>query len=403
MKYKIQISILMLLVITLGITPLEFSYAQNEENGEYETHYFLDTGVIFIWKHSNGTWQKNIKPNDIYKGEYNLTLMNIPHGREIKAEDIQLVDVKVYNPNLYSFDQENFRRWINPKALNEIEYISRFIPHTSNNIRITDKSYSSTTGKVSVKYEAELVAIEQAYDVKNTIEQIAPQEVYEYLGGEEKVSREMPEIKKAIEILKPSKFSSNVEGYMYFVPTVIEYKVKKAPQGNDTTYIFSGFNTNRVTQHDPRDYTFWMFRPKDAHPELSDEFLVEGHSWTFQDKDYIQSEKFPIKHFKLDKDNQVVTYNLKADFVPIRTVIWRKGKEHDKYKYHETFKDNFWAGYIKEYNGEAYYYYDTWNAEADGEFYPLRLLDNYPDEVVQEFLNEFGYTKELWLEEPWFN
>jgi len=404
MNFKAQISMLMLFIITLGIFPLEFSYGQNQENVAYETHYFLDTGVVFIWKHSDGTWQKNLKPNDIYSDGYSLTLTNIPHGREIKPKDIEIVDVKPYDPNLYSFGQDNFRRWINPKALTESEYKDSFLRYSSNNIKILNKKYDNNTGKISVSYDVTLTPNEEVYNVKTILEYIGPQEVYQYLGGEQNVSQE---IKNAIESLKPGKFSSNVEGYMYFVPTVIEYKVKKLQENSNTNYIFSGFNNYTLTHnlakpHDSRLYTFWMFRPADAAENFVDEFLVEGHSWTFQKNNYIEKEVFPIKHFKLDKSNQFITYDIYADFVPISAVVWRKGKESDKYKDSNTFKENFWAGYTKEYNGATYYYYDTWDKQADGEFYPGKLLDNYTEDTVQKFINKFGYyNKDYWKQRPW--
>lgn len=409
MKFKSQISILMLLIITLGIIPLELSYGQNQGIETYETFYFLDMGFVPLWKHSNGSWQNNIKPGDYYKKSVNYSLLDVHNalnGEIIKADDIELVNIKAYTPDLFSFDQENFRRWSNSKAITESDYIYNFFRRSANDIRIEDKSYDSKTGQVLIEWNAKLTPNQSFLDVKTTIDQAGVQELYEYLGGESNVSQDL---KDSIEKSKPDKFDSNVEGYFCFIPTVVEYRVKKTIENNDPKYIFSAFNNHSVTHnqpnpHDPRKYTFWLFRPIDAAKSLEDEFLIEGHSWIYKGNKYTEKETFPLKNFKLNKESPVATYEFYADFVPISVVIWRKGVEDEKYIYRDNFKKNFWAGYTKTHNGETYYYYDTWDAEADGEFYPGTLLDDYTDPVVQQFLNPLGYTsKDTWKQEPWKN
>lgn len=406
MKHKNKISILMIFIIALGIIPLELSFAQNYE---YETYYFLDTGFVPMWKDISGKWQYGKKPDSYDRDPFSYSLLtrhNQLNGENINPEDIELVNVTPYDPSIHSFDQENFKRYSNPKASNETEYLERFYRYSSNDIKIKSTNYDNSTGKIHIERDVKLTPNEVFFDVKMTIEQAGVHEVYEYLGGEPNVTEEM---KKSIEDFMPNKFDPRVEGYFCFVPTVAEYRVKRTIENNDPKYIFSGFNNHSVTHnqpnpHDPRKYTFWLFRPTDAAESLEDEFLIEGHSWIYKGNKYTEKETFPLKNFKVNKESPVATYEFYADFVPISVVIWRKGVEDEKYIYRDNFKKNFWAGYTKTHNGETYYYYDTWDAEADGEFYPGTLLDDYTDPVAQQFLNPLGYTnKDTWKQEPWKN
>ncbi|KAB2950898.1 hypothetical protein F9B85_13805 [Heliorestis acidaminivorans] len=388
MKKKI-LAVLLIAIFTLVAIPLEYSYSQSKPI-EYETHYFLDTGVVFVWKHSDGRWQNNLKPNDTYKSSYTLNMGALPHGK-INKEDIEVVKVEPYSPSKHSFDTENFRRWSSPKAKDQFEYDENFYRHASNNINVANKNYDNKTGNLTVNFKAKLTPREALYDVKKTLEYIGPQEVYAYMGGERNVSQE---IKNAIEMLKPSNFAANVEGYMYFVPTVVEYRVPKEKEIEySDNYEFSAFHRYSMTHKknpndDRKKYEFWMFRPIDAEPTLSDEFLVEASSWTHEKG----LKEFPAKYYKLDKDNPFLLYDFHADYNPLIAVIYRKGIENEKYKDDEVFKKQFFNGYEKEHQGEKYYLYDWWIRQADGEMMPTKyLFEHFSDDVVQRFLNYFGY------------
>lgn len=163
-------------------------------------------------------------------------------------------------------------------------------------------------------------------------------------------------------------------------------------------YQFSGFNNHTISYktnkpHDGRVYSFWLFRPAIAEEDLSDEFLIQIESWTYQNNDYPERQTYPLEHVKLDKDNPFVVLDYHNDFTPMSAVIWRKGKENDLYKDHSVFKKNFWAGYTKQYNGETYYYFDDWLNKADGEMFPTKyLLKHFSNNVIQKFINKYGFT-----------
>ena len=163
-------------------------------------------------------------------------------------------------------------------------------------------------------------------------------------------------------------------------------------------YQFSGFNNYTITYktgkpHDGRLYSFWLFRPVIAEDNLSDEFLIQIESWTYQGKDYPERQTYPLEHVKIDKNNPFIVLDYNNDFTPMSAVIWRKGKENDLYKDNSTFKKNFWAGYTKQHNGETYYYFDNWLNKADGEMFPTKYwLKHFSNDVIQKFINKYGFT-----------
>ncbi|MEW9125106.1 MAG: hypothetical protein AB2421_20520, partial [Thermotaleaceae bacterium] len=144
---------------------------------------------------------------------------------------------------------------------------------------------------------------------------------------------------------------------------------------------------------DDRKYVFWMFRPVGAEPTLSDEFLIRGTSWTYQGKDYLEFEEFPVRHYKLDPDNPFLLYEFYADFNPMIVTIYRKGIEKDIYKDDKVFQNQFFAEYERQYNGEKYYLYSFWISKADGEHMPTKhLFKGFSEEVGLDFISHFGYS-----------
>lgn len=165
-------------------------------------------------------------------------------------------------------------------------------------------------------------------------------------------------------------------------------------------YLFSCFNDYTITLNtiyktgDPKNKcTFWMMQPLNAGDDLEEEFLVGMRLWLYQDgNDYTTyHEKAPV-HFKLNKDNPIVAVDFISDTPRYTLTIWRKGKELDKYKDDDVFKDQYFMGYEQIYNGEKYYFYKTYFSYNDGFFYPTQFgLSFMKKDKAKEFINRFGF------------
>lgn len=212
-----------LLITSLFISSfLMTSFAEAPQ--QIEKHYKLDTGVIFIWKNSAGKWQKG-KPNEYFSSGYTL---NLPRN----AENVK---VYPYDPSI-SFEKNAIERSITTYGKTQTEYDLNYLRKGSKEIQIKKINYNKDSGLLNVEYSALLSANKELFDVKNTLESPnGEQIIYDYMGTP------TDEIKKALETLKPSKFSKDVEGYLFFVPTIVEYEIPLKPQILDDValiYIF---------------------------------------------------------------------------------------------------------------------------------------------------------------------
>ena len=371
------------IIIVLLLPSLVFGSSSPQP---YETHYRLDTGVIFAWKNSAGHWQKGLHPGlKNYIGSYTISLANnVPPG------DIYDVKVYPYTPS-FSFDTKNLLWFITKYATDQIEYNQRY--YSSSVKKIKDNIvayYNNQTGNLQVSYVIEeLVHRDTLFNVKEAL--ISPggeQVIYDYMGL---TSETAPaDLKDALEVLKPNVFNPNVEGYLYFVPTIIEYKVKK-PFDGAINYLFSTFNNYTIDRSaNTSNHTFWMMAPE-FPGGFTDEFVVEIRSHVINDRGAIERKVFDLTHIKFTQESMMQTINFTAGATPIDATIWRQGRERSDLT--PKFKDQFFRGYTKQFNGETYYYYSFYQSTADGEMYPAKkAFERLPTTNAQDFISRYGFA-----------
>ena len=232
---------------------------------EEKTYYQLDTGVIFIWKHSNGTWQYGKSPGSSFTSGFTL---NIANGKDKDA----IKDVKVYPYTpAFSFSTQNFSYNSTDFSKNQNQYNNEYFKNGVASVSVKSNRYDAKTGSLSVSYDAQLMSVQTKierdmaiangqdaskinvdFNVKRLlqIDKVeGAKEVYARMGYTPDTVP--PEIKKATESL--TSFSPNVEGYLYFVPLIIEYKEAKivAPVIPPKVYIDCKPTTAFIGQNTP--------------------------------------------------------------------------------------------------------------------------------------------------------
>lgn len=170
-------------------------------------------------------------------------------------------------------------------------------------------------------------------------------------------------------------------------------------KGNDD-YIFSTFADHTISKDPncPWDVaTVWIIRPETAEDDLEDELMIQVWSWIYKDQ---EKKILPELHeseymtVKINKDNPIAYVKFKTNTTPWHMTIWRKGKELEKYKNDEVFKDQYFMGYEqKDAQGNKYYYYKNYFSDVDGEMYPTKYgLAHIPEEKALEFIRQYGYN-----------
>ncbi len=355
----------------------------------YETHYRLDTGVIFVWKNSAGAWQDG-SPGKKFNSGYTLNL-----ARQLNPEDLYDVKVYPYDPEETSFGVDNFLWSPTVYSNNQDEYNERYYAAASNTITIDPENiiYNNQTGSLQVQYEALLTPVERVFNVKNTLGTIenGEQVIYDYMGLTPETASE--KFKTALGTIKT--FHDNVEGYLYFVPTIIEYKVKKSidmEAMDNIRYLFSTFNDYTINRSaNTKNHTFWMLAPE-FPSGVTDEFLVEVRSHVVNtDTEILERRVNPLTHIQFNENQVIQTVDFIADGTPIDATLWRKGIERTDLS--EVFKEQFFRGYTKEHNGETYYFYQYYQSAADGEMYPIKkAFERVPAANTQSFIGRYGFT-----------
>ncbi len=374
------------LFLILSILIFSTVVGNSAELQSYVTHYRLDTGVIFVWKNSAGVWQDG-EPGKNYTSGYTLDL-----ARNINPSDIYDVCVYPYSLDSYYFESENFLWFPTLYATNKEEYNLNYYLTASNNIKNVVANYNNQTGSLQVIYTADLLPVETLFNVKQTLNTTnGEQIIYNYMGLTPETAP--ADLKAALEEVKT--FHPNVEGYLYFVPTIIEYKVKKTidiEAMNAIRYLFSTFNDYTINRTaNTKNHTFWMLAPE--YPTgVTDEFLVEVRSHVINtDTGILERRVNPITHIEFNENQVVQTVNFIADGTPIDATIWRKGIERADIS--EVFKQQFFRGYTKEHNGETYYFYQYYQSAADGEMYPIKkAFEKVPSANTQSFIGRYGFT-----------
>ena len=373
-----KLAFLLVLLILIPSTVL----ANSAGPQTYETRYRLDTGVIFVWKNSAGAWQKG-QPGKDFNSGYTISLANY-----VLPNDIYDVKVYPYNPDEFSFNTNDFQWYTTVYANNQEQYNTRYYISSSNNIKNIVPYYNNQTGTLQVTYTANLIAVDKLFDVKETLNIPGGEQViYDYMGLTPQTAP--PDLKNALGAIKS--FHSNVEGYLYFVPTIIEYKVR-IPFTGDINYLFSTFNDYTINRSaETKNHTFWMLAPE--YPSgVTDEFLVEVRSHILNSSTGILERRVnPLTRIQFNENQVIQTISFTAEGTPIDATIWRKGIERNDLS--EVFKDQFFRGYTKRHNEETYYFYQYYHSNADGEMYPTKkAFDKVPVANIQSFISRYGFA-----------
>lgn len=376
-----MLKIVTLLLIILILVPSTV-LANSAGPQSYETRYRLDTGVIFVWKNSAGAWQKG-QPGEDFDSGYTINLAN-----NVQPKDIYDVKVYPYKPDDFSFDTPNFLWFTTAYANNQTNYNMNYYSTSSNNIKNIVANYNNQTGSLQVTYTANLTPVDAIFDVKHTLNTYGGEQViYDYMGLTPQTAP--TDLKNALGAIQS--FHPNVEGYLYFVPTIIEYKVRR-PFTGDIDYLFSTFNDYTINRSAAtKNHTFWMMAPE-FPSGVTDEFLVEVRSHVINNSTGVLERRVnPLTHIQFNENQVIQIINFIADGTPIDATIWRKGVERNDLS--EVFKDQFFRGYTKEHKGEAYYFYQYYQSAADGEKYPTKkAFERVPEANIQSFISRYGFT-----------
>ena|GEM_PF-5878899 len=376
------------LIIILLILTNSMVLANSTGPQIYETRYRLDTGVIFVWKNSAGTWQKG-QPGKDFNAGYTISL-----AYNVLPKDIYDVKVYQYNPEKFSFKTPNFLWYTTVYANSQLEY--NFNYHSSAIKLNTSETkyfknivsnYNNQTDILQVTYTVNLTPVAKLFDVKETIKSPGGEQIiYDYMGLTPETAP--ADFKNALGAIKS--FHPNVEGYLYFVPTIIEYKVRKSFTG-DINYLFSTFNDYTINREaDIKSHTFWMMAPE-VPGGVTDEFLVEVRSHIFDGDGVLVRKVHPLTNISFNEGQVIQTIDFTAEGTPIDATIWRRGLERNDLP--QAFKEQFFRGYTKQHNGGTYYFYGYYQSNADGEMYPTkRAFDKAPATNTQSFIGRYGFT-----------
>lgn len=179
------------------------------------THYRLDTGVIFLWKSSSGVWQNGWSPGSSksWNGSFNIGL-----GKKN-------VKVYPYTEDNFHFNNTNQYHWnSNTFTTNKIQYDTNYSNFSTFPLQVAGaNTYQESNGKLTVTYNATFMARGGSiFNVKDELRKpggAGKQYLIDLLGNPSQ------DIIDKMNLLDPNSesYSSNVEGYLFFIPIIIQY------------------------------------------------------------------------------------------------------------------------------------------------------------------------------------
>ncbi|MDR2770475.1 MAG: hypothetical protein LBB57_00395 [Clostridiales Family XIII bacterium] len=200
------------LIFALVLALLPQAALSASTRGVTTTYFRLDTGVTFLWKHSNGVWQKGWEPGSTQTYGTQLTL----------PKDAKNVKLYKYSGGNFIFDNPSIYLW-NPTAYatGKDDYEKNYYAHSANPLTVTGAdSYTPASGKLTVTYTATFSDPKnRGIDVKDILADGKKDYIYGLLGSPSQ------EVIDAMNLLDPSSesYSPNVEGCLWFLPVVIQY------------------------------------------------------------------------------------------------------------------------------------------------------------------------------------
>ncbi|MDR2295456.1 MAG: hypothetical protein LBD95_01540 [Clostridiales Family XIII bacterium] len=202
-----MLSAIVIFALLAALLPQTARAAANERT---TTYHRLDTGVSFLWKHSNGTWQKGwaLGSTQVYGTVHSLpaNAKNVRiYGYDGNNFDFNRPDVCLWNPTAHATDRES--------------YNTNYNNHSARPLAVSGAdSYVPASGRISVTYTATFAA-DRAIDVKSELAQGRKDYIHGLLGAPTQ------EIVEAMKLLDPASesYSEGVEGYLWFLPIVFQY------------------------------------------------------------------------------------------------------------------------------------------------------------------------------------
>jgi len=216
-KLYIIIAAFIIIVISAAINTTK-SYSATMDT----THYRLSTSVVFVWKNSEGKWLNEFSPGDtITFSEYHSIGQDM---KEIRAYRYN-PEAKIGTDGYFDFNNSQYFHWNKGAATNYASYNLLYYDYSANHVKISgEDKYDADTGKLQLVLSATLKTVSGInYDVKEKLSfgVQGKSELLELLGSPPQ------DLIDAMNLMDPAseQYNPNVEGYLYFVPVIIQYTV----------------------------------------------------------------------------------------------------------------------------------------------------------------------------------
>ncbi|MDR1135983.1 MAG: hypothetical protein LBL49_07385 [Clostridiales Family XIII bacterium] len=207
-----------LLIIALLFGSASQSAVSETVKEEIKTYYRLDTGVIFLWKSSSGTWQNGWRPGSTQSWTFTLNI-----GANLTNVKLYAFNANASKPGNGYFDFDNGDYLWNKNGLtnDRSDYLRNYNQYAAHPLNVSGAdSYSPESGNVSIRYTASFSALGGTlFDVKDALSKGDKHKIFSLLGDPS------PELTDAMNLLDSNAQSFNpaVEGYLVFIPVVIQY------------------------------------------------------------------------------------------------------------------------------------------------------------------------------------
>lgn len=222
----------LLLSISMLLTTAAPALASSELSPPgIERHYQLITPIIFAWKNSAGIWQNSIEPGKPFSAAAGSGVELVGDFDKKNVRNVCFYNGMPFDTQ-FDFNTPNFFWYSNAQyAFDKTSYLNNYYDYRTQGYTASSPVYDPATGKVSFSYSTG--SLESPYgrsmrfDVKELLAvdlEAGADQVYARMGYTRETAP--ASIKKSMEELYPtSGQSSNVEGYLFFAPFIIQYDV----------------------------------------------------------------------------------------------------------------------------------------------------------------------------------
>ncbi len=216
---KKRISILMTVcLISLSILSY-FNQTYALDTYQTVTKYHLDMGVIHIWgvEDEDGTieWQNDLaydtKPDEPFTASLTFPdkISKVVDAYVLEEDEFEWTD----QTGVYTFN--DVKNYLTDKD----SYGANYKPYMSSSITSIDYEQDGNY-TVDLSYKAKLKGYKKDYDLADQLNMENFEDIINLLGGKSSVPSDLYEILEEGE----DGVASNVKGYMFFIPIVVEYQ-----------------------------------------------------------------------------------------------------------------------------------------------------------------------------------